>query len=156
MGERGEHTLAEFDEKLNSILGNQDAMSQIMALARSLSGDGGRPAAGPEVSQAAPNPEETPASPTQREQPAPAAAPMPDLSSMLGQIDPSMIQMGMRLFQEYQGHDDRNAALLAALRPFLKEDRRAKLDRALQIARVTRLIRVAFGAVGGKGEEGLV
>ena len=106
--------MAEFDEKLNSILGNQDAMSQIMALARSLSGDGGRPAAGPEVSQAAPNPEETPASPTQREQPAPAAAPMPDLSSMLGQIDPSMIQMGMRLFQEYQGHDDRNAALLAA------------------------------------------
>ena len=150
--------MAEFDEKLNSILGNQDAMSQIMALARSLSGDGGRPAAGPETAQPAPpaGPEGTPASPAERGQPAPAAAPMPDLSSLLGQLDPSMIQMGMRLFQEYQGSDDRNAALLAALRPFLKEDRRAKLDRALQIARVTRLIRVAFGAVSGKGEDGLV
>ena len=65
-----------------------------------------------------------------------------------------MLQMGMRLVQEYQGSDDRNAALLAALRPFLKEDRRAKLDRALEIARVTRLIRVALGAMGGKGESG--
>ena len=46
------------------------------------------------------------------------------------------------------------AASIAALRPFLKEDRRAKLDRALEIARVTRLIRVALGAMGGKGEGG--
>ena len=31
--------MAEFEDKLNSILGNQEAMSQIMALARSLSGE---------------------------------------------------------------------------------------------------------------------
>ena len=31
--------MAEFEDKLNSILGNQAAMNQIMALARSLSGD---------------------------------------------------------------------------------------------------------------------
>ena len=82
------------------------------------------------------------------------AAGQPDLSALLGQIDPGMLQMGMRLVREYQGNDDRNTALLAALRPFLKEDRRAKLDRALEIARVTRLIRVALGAMGGKGEGG--
>ena len=31
--------MAELEEKLNAILGNQEAMGQIMALARSLSGD---------------------------------------------------------------------------------------------------------------------
>ena len=31
--------MAGFEEQLNSILGNQEAMSQIMALARSLSGE---------------------------------------------------------------------------------------------------------------------
>ena len=82
------------------------------------------------------------------------AAGQPDLSALLGQIDPGMLQMGMRLVREYQGNDDRNTALLADLRPFLEEDRRAKLDRALEIARVTRLIRVALGAMGGKGEGG--
>ena len=30
--------MSDFDDKLNAILGNQDAMSQIMALAQSLSG----------------------------------------------------------------------------------------------------------------------
>lgn len=78
---------------------------------------------------------------------------MPDLSALLGNLDPGMLQMGMRLIQEYQGSDDRNAALLSALRPFLREERRAKLDQALQIARITRLIRVALGAIGGKGED---
>ena len=31
--------MAEFEEKLNSILGNQAAMEQIMSLARSISGE---------------------------------------------------------------------------------------------------------------------
>ena len=40
--------MAEFDEKLNSILSNPDAMSQIMQLAQALSGDGQSFAASPE------------------------------------------------------------------------------------------------------------
>ena len=41
--------MAEFDDKLNSILSNPDAMAQIMQLAQSLSGstEGGRSAVGP-------------------------------------------------------------------------------------------------------------
>jgi len=145
--------VAEFEEKLNSILGNQEAMGQIMALARSLTGDGGgQEGTPPEEPQAAP--EEHPSDEEQGNQ-APLPA-MPDLSALLSQVDPSMIQMAMGMLRQYQSGDDRTAALLAALRPFLKEDRRAKLDRALQIARVTRLIRVALGTMGGKGEEGRV
>ncbi|MGE4277022.1 MAG: hypothetical protein AB7E30_07590 [Lawsonibacter sp.] len=150
--------MAEFDEKLNSILGNHEAMEQIMSLARSLSGGGGQPnEKGPSApGGSASPPEKPPCSGDDSEPQSAASASIPDLSALLGQIDPSMLQMGMRLFQEYQGNDGRNAALLSALRPFLKEDRRAKLDRALEIARVTRLIRVALGTIGGKGEEGRV
>ena len=142
--------MAEFEEKLNAILGNQEAMSQIMSLARSLSGGDGPPQ---ESSAEEAAPDHVPGTGAGGSGQYMTAG-QPDLSALLGQLDPGMLQMGMRLVQEYQGNDDRNTALLAALRPFLKEDRRAKLDRALEIARVTRLIRVALGAMGGKGEGG--
>lgn len=144
--------MAELEEKLNAILGDQQAMGQIMALARSLSGGGGQSGEGNEV------PLEEPAS-----RPEDSARGhdggmegMPDLASLFGQVDPAMLQTGMRLLREYQGGDDRNAALLEALRPFLREERRAKLDRALQIARMTRLIRIGLSAAGGKEGEGRV
>lgn len=76
-----------------------------------------------------------------------------DPLSMLGDLDPRMVQMGMRLLKEYRTGDDRNAALLAALRPFLRKERYARLDRAIQIARLSRVLRVAFQSLGGK-EEG--
>ena len=137
--------MAEFEEKLNSILGNQAAMEQIMLLARSLSGEQPQEQSVQELVPIGQG------QGGQQEQ-----GQMPDLSALLGQLDPAMLQLGMRLFQEYRGDDGRNAALLAALRPFLKEERRGRLDRAMEIARVTRLIRVALGAVGGKGEQGRV
>ena len=130
--------MAEFEDKLNAILGNQAAMNQIMALARSLSG-------------------EQPGSPQPPEDstyvPAEETATTPDLSALLGQIDPQMLQKGMEIIRQVQSTEDRNAALLNALRPFLREERRARLDRALQIARMTKLIRAALGTIGGKGEE---
>ncbi len=42
-------------------------------------------------------------------------------------------------------------ALLNALRPFLKESRLAKLDRAVQISRLARVIRVLFRGMGEGG-----
>jgi len=135
--------VAEFEDKLNSILGNQAAMNQIMALARSLSGD------------------QQPAPPPKAENQEPAyvpvgedtAPPAPDLSELLGQIDPNMLQAGMDVLRQVQSTDDRSTALLRALRPFLREEKRARLDRALQIARMTKLIRAALGAMGGKEGE---
>ena len=137
--------MAEFEDKLNSILGNQAAMNQIMALARSLSGEQrageGSPAPeGPEESGSMPEAGET-------------AAQAPDLAALMGQIDPKMLQMGMDVIRQVQNTEDRNAALLNALRPFLKEDRQARLDRALRIARTARLVRAALGALGKEGER---
>ena len=85
--------------------------------------------------------------------PAPESGAGEDPLSMLGSLDPRMVQMGMRLLKEYRTGDDRNAALLAALRPFLRKERYARLDRAIQIARLSRVLRVAFQSLGGK-EEG--
>lgn len=138
--------MAEFEEKLTSILGNQQAMDRIMALARSLSGE--KEGAGEDAPREEGEPAERETGSSHGE-----GGDSPDLSQMLSGVDPGMLQMGMRLFQEYQGTDDRNAALLQALRPFLREERRAKLDKAVRIARMTRLIRVALGSMGEKGDE---
>ncbi len=137
--------MGEFEEKLNSILGDKEAMGQIMALAQSL-GKPAPPAPEPEEETREPGWERTGA-------PAPESGAGEDSLSMLGSLDPRMVQMGMRLLKEYRTGDDRNAALLAALRPFLRKERYARLDRAIQIARLSRVLRVAFQSLGGK-EEG--
>ena len=129
--------MSEFEDKLGAILSDSNAMSQIMALAQSLGS--GTPA--PEESvPATPPPVTVPASPT-------------DLSGLLGSLDPQMLQAGMQLLSEFSNGEDQRAALLLALKPFLKEDRRTKIDRAVQIAQLSRVLRVAFQLFRGKGEE---
>lgn len=135
--------MAGFEEQLNSILSDQEAMSQIMALARSLSGDKApqeQPPAleGPKDGEDTYVPVEGP------------PAPGPDLSALLGQVDPKMLQVGMEVLRQAQKDEDRNTALLTALRPFLREERQARLDRAVQLARTAKLVRAALGALGGK------
>ena len=127
--------MAEFEEKLNSILGDQNAMSQIMALAQSLSGAGSVPT---------PPPESPPPGP-----PPPPADPAPGLS----QIDPRLIQLGGRSMREYQSGEDKNAALLSALKPFLRQERYAKVDQAIQLARLARVARIALASMGRTGGE---
>ena len=120
--------VAEFDEKLNSILSNPDAMSQIMQLAQSLSGGQEQPSAPP-----SPPPPPTPA-PRQ-------SAPAQDmLSSLAGGLNPKLLTRLLPIIQELGGQQDSNArALLYALRPYLREDRQEKVERALQLARLFHL-----------------
>ena len=137
----GERAVAEFEEKLNSILGNPQAMEQIMTLARSLSGEEGR---GEGEAVLSSGEEEH----GDRSGPPPDLA---DLADLLGQIDPRMIRTGMEVIRQVQSTEDRNAALLQALRPFLREERRGRLDRAIRIARMTRVVRAAITAFGERG-----
>lgn len=141
--------MSSLEDKLNAILGNQEAMGQIMALAQSLGGQ--------EEQQNARTEQEEGWEPVETWEEERKLQTQPsDFGALLGNIDPKMMQLGMRLLQEYNRTDDRNAALLAALRPFLKEARFAKVDRAIQIARLSRVIRVLFDTVKEKGEGGLV
>lgn len=127
--------MSELEEKLNAVLGDSEAMGQIMALAQSLSAKQER----------------------REESAAPEPPPPPDgqseLAGLLGDVDPQMLQMGMRLLQEYNRSDDRNAALLAALRPFVREERFAKVDRAVRIARLSRVVRVLLDTLRRREDE---
>jgi hypothetical protein len=150
--------VTDLEEKLNSILGDPQAMSQIMSLAQSLRGSA-------PPSSAEPLPEKNNEPP-----PAKGGSPAssPDLSALLGSLmggssdasasgsgglDPRLLTMATQVLSEYQSGDDSRTALLQALRPFVKEKRYAKLDKAIQIAKLSRMIRVALDAFKGGGED---
>ena len=123
--------MAEFDEKLNSLLSNPDAMAQIMQLAQSLGG--GEAPQAPLPRQ--PKPE------TSGSIPQGSSVPQAGdfFSSLLGG-DPSLLLKLMPLIQELGGQKDSNArALLCALQPYLKPERQNKIERALQLARLFRI-----------------
>ena len=134
-----------FEEKLNAILNDQDAMGQIMALAQSL----GKQKPSVQAVQEEHMPEVEHGEEIEVQDAL-------DPGSLFGELDPRMVQMGMRLLQEYNRGDDRNVALLHALRPFVKEERFAKVDRAIQIARLSRVARVLFDTMRERGGGGLV
>lgn len=124
--------MAEFEEKLNAILSDPQAMGQILSAARALSG--------------------------QEEENAPAETDTTsdnetDPLSALGQLDPKLLQAGMRLLSEYTSGDERKTALLEALKPFLRPERQAKVNQAVKIARLAKVIRVAFQLFQSRGEE---
>ena len=119
--------MAEFDDKLNSLLSNPDAMSQIMQLAQSLSGE--TASAAPPPAQPAPPPAQ-PASPS-------GTSPSGLLPALTGGGDPSLLMKLLPLIQELgSGQDSPARALLYALRPYLKPERQEKVERALQLARL--------------------
>ncbi len=116
--------MAEFDEKLNQILSDPGAMAQIMQLAQSLGGDTSSPPSPPPASSSQPSGDN--------------GASL--LSSLAGGIDPAMLTKLLPLVRELGGKQDSNArALLYALRPYLKEERQEKVERALQLARLFHL-----------------
>ena len=144
--------MAEFDDKLNSILSNPDAMSQIMQLAQSLGGGGQAPAPSPPPSgQSAP--QQPPAwNPPPQSAPPPAGGGGDLLSSLLGGggLDPGLLSRLLPLIQELGGQRDSNARnLLYALRPYLRSDRQEKVERALQLARLFHLGRNFLAEWGG-------
>ena len=146
--------MAEFDDKLNSILSNPDAMSMVMQLAQSLGG-GGQPAASSPPQPNAPGPQQT----SSRGSPPPQAPPPPPmggggdlLSSLLGGggLDPGLLSRLLPLIQELGGQRESNARnLLYALRPYLRSDRQEKVERALQLARLFHLGKKFLSEWGG-------
>lgn len=127
--------MSDFEDKLQSILGNPEAMGQIMSIAQSISG----------VSH-----EDGAPSDKEPEPPAPSSG---DPFSMLGSLDPRLLQLGMRLLSEYNSEDDGKTALLTALQPFVRQERYAKVDKAIQIAKLARVIRVALDVLRGGNSE---
>ena len=128
--------MAEFDDKLNSLLSNPEAMAQIMQMAQSLSGGQAQ-----QVPQAPPQqPSPPPPPPPVQQAASPGGNPLAALSGLTGGMDPAMLTKLLPLIQELGSQNDSNARqLLYALRPYLKPDRQEKIERALQLARLFHL-----------------
>ena len=130
--------MGDLEEKLNSILSNSEAMGQIMQLAHSLGGS---------------QPGTSPPSPPPYDMDSSHTSPGPDLFSSLNDLDPRFLELAIHLLNAYRSNDDERAALLSALRPFLRPERYARLDQAIQISKLTKVIRIALDSFR-KEEEG--
>ena len=150
--------MADLQEQLQAILGDPEAMGQITAIAQALTG--GAPSSPPSPPADEPSPPDgfVPVDsppPSSQQEPTP-----PDLSALVsslgggnGGIDPRLIQIALRVYEEYSAQDDEKAALLNALRPFLRPERQEKLEKAEKIARLSRVVRVALQLLREEGEH---
>lgn len=124
--------MSELEDKLGNILNSPEKMSQIMQFAKNFS------AADAKAPSSADGFRDDGGAPSTGGQPL--------------DIDPQMLQTMARLFGEFSSESNsRSTALLSAIKPYLKEERREKVDKAVQIAKMARLARTAFGSMGGDG-----
>lgn len=114
--------MADFEQALNSILSDPDAMEQIMALAGKLGGE-------PPTAEDSLSPPESPVQ---------AVPPPPDprQAARIGKL--------LELFQTSQQGNREAVALLAALRPFLRRERQETLERAIRLAGLSRTAQEAY------------
>ncbi len=133
--------MSDFEEKLNAILSNPDAMAQVMNLAQSLNLDGQSDDHSSDESH-----EETSSERDQSSENNPFAG----INDLLGQIDPQMIQRLLPLIGELKGggEQDRRLQLLNSLRPFLKPERQEKVERAIKAARLLHLGKKFLSSMG--------
>ena len=127
--------MSEWEEKLNTLLSDPDAMAQVMNMAQNLSQQMGQSGGS------------APSAPTP---PPPQGDPMGDLSSLLGGIDPGMIAKLLPVLSQLNRPESgETAAFLRALRPFLKPERQDKVERAAQLARFIHLGKTLLLSEGG-------
>ena len=108
------------EDKLQQILNDPQSMAQILSLAQSLG-----------------------MSPESEQKQETSSAPLPPPP------DDGFVKAIIGLMQQARKSDSKQEALLCALKPFLAPDRREKIDRALQIARISHLAGAALGQYGG-------
>ena len=108
----------DMQQKLDSILGNPEMMSQIMNMAQALGGK-------------------------QEPVPGPVSAPI----SGIGGLDPGIIQKIAGIAQQ-SGIDNNQQHLLQALRPYLNEHRIVKLEKAMRAARLASVVTTVLGGSG--------
>lgn len=112
--------MAEFEDKLNSILSNPALMGQIMSMAGSLG---------------------------QQNEPPPPPKPEPKPQSSGLSFDPGAMQSMMRLLQSTQ-IDRKEQNLINALQCYLPPDRLEKLQKAMQAAKIARFASTALNQGG--------
>lgn len=137
--------MGQWEEKLGAILNDPQAMSQIMSIAQSIGGGPGQPDQA--TQEPAPPPVQGPDQPTAPSQESEVKA---ETDAAPG-LDPKVMAAGLRALSVWQDPEDDRAALLQALRPFMKEERQSKVDRAIRIVRLSKAVRAALDGLQGGG-----
>ena len=106
--------MEDMDSKLNAMLNDPAAMARIIQMAQQLSGG---------ATQADPPP------PPPQQNSAPSPPPE-------GGFDPMLLARFLPILQELRQSNSQTTQLLYALRPFLKEEKQSKVERAAKLARV--------------------
>ncbi|MCL2402264.1 MAG: hypothetical protein FWC90_06435 [Oscillospiraceae bacterium] len=137
--------MSEFEDKISKILSSPEDMEKIMNMAKSFSSSLGSEKEGTS--------------------PAEEHNGMPDLGALasmlgggsagdlLGNMDPKVFGMIGRVLAEYSSNTNDKTDLISAVKPYLKEDRREKIDKATDMARLARLARLAFSEFKGGGDN---
>lgn len=106
--------MEDMDSKLNAMLNDPAAMARIIQMAQQLSGG---------AAQADPPP------PPPQQNSAPSPPPE-------GGFDPMLLARFLPILQELRQSNSQTTQLLYALRPFLKEEKQSKVERAAKLARI--------------------
>ena len=127
--------MSDWEEQIHRILQDPGQMSKLSQLAQSLMGADAQ---------------------TDKEPSAPPDLPnLSGLGALLGQSgapDPALLGRLGRLLQNPQLRDNRQQALLEAMKPYLSEKRRSKMDRAMKLAHMAKLAQLAMGEAGGRND----
>lgn len=124
--------MGEFEDKINNILSSPEDLEKIMSIAKSFSSG--------QDSKA------------QEDSPNPGLGALGGLD--LGSLDPKMLQMMGTMMREYSSSSDsKNLALISAMKPYLKQDRHEKVDKAIQLAKMAKIARVAFSNKDGGKDD---
>lgn len=123
--------MSDFEDKLNAILSNPDAMAQVMGLAQSLSA-GGAFGEKKHTEHAAQAPKKHSGSEKSES--------FGGFGDLFSQIDPGLIERLLPLIGELsRSENDEKMQLLYALRPFLKPERQDKVERAVKAAKLIHI-----------------
>lgn len=117
--------MSELEDKINSLLSDPEQMEKITQMARSLMG--GAPQAETESRE-------------------------DDMPGGLG-IDAASLQRLGRMLSRGAGQKPQERALLEAMKPYLSEKRRSKMDKAIKLARLAKIAQMAMGEMGGDGGD---
>jgi len=112
--------VSELEDKINSVLSDPQQMDKIMGMARSLMGGGSNEPSAP--------------------------AGMAELFPK--ELDGAMLSKLSRLMSD-GGEKKQERALLEAMKPYMSQKRREKMDKAMKLARLARLAGLAMGEMGG-------
>ena len=113
--------MSELQDKLNSLLSDPAGMAQVVQLAQQLSSTM-EPSAAPTPQSGAPTPPPSP-------NPPPSTA-------LPGGIDLGTVSRFLPMLQALSSDQSHSMQLLNALRPYLKDEKQGKVERAARLARL--------------------